>query len=519
MKDLGLANNLKVPPPLKAVSDFLAESKLESYLVGGALRDLLLGHKTADLDIAVRGEALEITRKAAAALSGKYVALDEANGVARIVLSGPPRWQLDITGFKGDIEMDLGRRDFTVNAMAVSLSQLSRETPRITDPYRGLADLKRGIIRVVADDAFERDPLRLLRALRLAGELGFTIEGRTETLIQRHAHLIGQVAGERVREELLRILAIAGDGQLWEYLDRLGLVTGLFPELKMARGISQPREHHWDVLRHSLMTVAAADFLLRQGGWRYAPSTVLEVVPWSPRLKAHFETGVSHGSTRAALLKLSALLHDVAKAETRTVTESGRTRFLGHASLGAAVVSRILSRLRFSAREIKLVGAEVRHHLRPTQMSHGGLPSRRAIYRYFRDLGEAGLDTLYLSLADHLAARGPDLDPTEWQRHNEVVDYVIKQRFAEPGPGQPPRLISGHDLMRAFGLSPGPRIGELLEAVREARAAGELSSKEEALRYAGSILAACQGSHRPKEHRQDGRRAKTAISHGARGDT
>jgi poly(A) polymerase len=513
-----ITSHLKTPPFLKAVSDFLAESRVESYLVGGALRDLVLERDTADLDIAVRGEALEIARNAASALSGKYVPLDEVNGVARVMLPGQPHRQLDLNGFKGGIESDLGRRDFTVDALAVDLSQLGSETLQIVDPYHGLDDLRQSIIRVVADDAFRQDPLRLLRAVRLAGELGFTIEQHTEALIQRDCHLLSQVAGERIREELLRILAIPGDGQWWHYLDRLGLVTELFPELETARGVSQPKEHHWDVFHHSLMTVAAASFLLRQSDWEYAPRKVLEVVPWSPRLEKHFMAEVSHGSTRAALLKLSALLHDVAKAETKTITENGRTRFLGHASLGAETASAILSRLRFSTREIKLVETEVKHHLRPTQMSHSGLPSHRAIYRYFRDSGEAGLDTLYLSLADHLAARGPDLDPAEWRRHTEVVDYVTKRHFEETGPARPPRIINGHDLMRAFGLSQGPGIGELLESVYEARAAGELSSKEEALKFASSLLASSRRSHRRKERGQDGSRVKAAISHGARGD-
>ena len=509
MKELKLPHNSRTIPILKTVSDFLAESGINSYLVGGALRDMVLGRDTVDLDIAVEGEALEIARRAASALSGKYVPLDEVNGVARVVLAGKPHWQLDLTGIKGGIEPDLGRRDFTVCAMAVDLSRMGNEPLPIIDPFHGLDDLKKGIIRVVADDVFQQDPLRLLRAVRLAGELGFNIERHTEDLIQRDGHLISQVAGERIREELLRILAVPGDSRLWKYLDRLGLVTGLFPELEVSRGVTQPMEHHWDIFDHSLMTVAAAGFLLRQGGWEYASKEVLEMVPWSPRLEKYFKAEVSHGSTRATLLKLSALLHDVAKAETRTITEKGRIRFLGHAILGATVANGILNRLRFSNREIKLVETQVKHHLRPTQMSNGGLPSRRAIYRYFRDVGEAGLDTLYLSLADHLAARGPGLDISEWRRHNEVVDYVIRQHFEEPCLTRPSGIINGRDLMRAFSLDPGPRIGELLEAVNEARAAGELGSKEEALSYASSILASSRRSHRRKERGQDGQSGKS----------
>jgi len=158
-------------------------------------------------------------------------------------------------------------------------------------------------------------------------------------------------------------------------------------------------------------------------------------------------------------------------------------RFLGHADKGAVIASGILERLRFSAKEIKLVEIVVRHHLRPMQMSHEGLPSSRAIYRYFRDTGDAGIDTLFLSLADHLATRGPRLNLAHWQEHVQIVEYILAQRFQEKSVVVPPKLIDGHDLINIFGVSPGPGIGKLLEAVREAQASGEITTREEALAY------------------------------------
>lgn len=485
-----LPHRFKIPMALKKVGDYLTESGTEAYLVGGAMRNLLLGRKTADLDIAVKGKALEIARRAAEALKGKYIPLDEANDTARVLLAGKRRWQIDFTGFNDTIENDLGRRDFTVGAMALSLANIKDGLLAITDPYHGREDLAIRTIRAVSDGTFCADPLRLLRAVRLSGELGFTVERHTEDLIKREAYLVSLAAGERLREELLKILAISSNGERWDYFDRLGLATELFPELKSTRGIDQPVEHHWDVLHHSLMTVAAAGFLLRHGEWEYAPPEVLGVVPWSDRLAAYFDTEVSSGSTHTSLLKLAGLLHDISKPETKSVTEGGRTRFLGHADIGATVAASILTRLRFSAREIRLVETLVKHHLRPNQMSQTGLPTPHAIYRYFRDTGEAGLDTLYLSLADHLAARGPALDPAEWRRHNETVAYVIRQHFEATTPAIPPKLITGHDLMHAFNLSPGPLIGKILEAVQEATATGELVSRDQALVYAGTLLAA-----------------------------
>ena len=392
------------------------------------------------------------------------------------------RWQLDFATFEGDIEQDLSRRDFTIDAMAIDLASLEGDI-QLIDPFNGQADLEKKTVRAVADTIFQSDAARLLRAVRLAAELGFTIDKNTEALVRENCRLIAGVAGERVREELLRLLAVPDAGRWLPYLDELGLLAAVFPEMAPARGVGQPREHFWDVYEHSLKTVAAVDFLLHQSGWDYYPEEALAAVPWSEELAGHFAEPVSGGSTRRLLLKLAALLHDVAKPQTKAVTEEGRTRFLGHPKDGAAVAAKILERLRFSGKEVKLMGVMVNYHLRPGQMSQQGMPTRRAIYRYFRDCGEAGIDILYLSLADHLATRGPDLNLDGWREHARLVEYVLAQREEQAKLVAPAKLLSGHDLINVFKMKPGPRMGELLEAVREAQASGELASREEALDF------------------------------------
>jgi len=471
---------------LTKVSSFLTEQDVKAYLVGGFVRDVLLERDTADIDIAVASDALEIAPKVATALGGKYVLLDEANRIGRVVVSKEEgRWELDFSTFKGSIEQDLARRDFTVDAMAVDLSRLGEgyTEVQLIDPFNGWNDLRQGVIRAVAETAFELDAARLLRAVRLAAELGFSIDSETEALIRRYSYLIANVAGERVREELLRLLAISQARYSLSYLGELGLLTAMIPELAQTRGVKQPKEHFWNVFDHSIETVAAVDFVLSRGAWGYADEEVLAAVPWSAVLAQHFDREVSSGSTRRLLLKLAALLHDIAKPQAKAIEEGGRIRFLGHAKAGAAIAVNILERLRFSAKEVKLVEIMVRHHLRPGQMSHDELPSRRAIYRYFRDTGEAGIDILFLSLADHLATRGPHLDLAHWREHTQLVEYILAQHFQEEGLVVPPKLVNGHDLINIFGMSPGPKIGELLEAVRETQASGEVTTKEEALSY------------------------------------
>jgi len=491
MNDLKLLIKPQALLLLTPVSSFLVEQGIESYLVGGMLRDVLLERNTADIDIVVEGDALEIAHQVAAALGGKYVLLDKINRVSRVVLVNEKgRWELDFSTLKGNIEQDLAQRDFTVDAMAVDLSRLGKEQIdiQLIDPFNGWNDLQRGVIRVVAEMAFESDEVRLLRAVRLAAELGFTIDNETEALIRRYSHLIANVAGERIREELLRLLAVSQARRFLHYLDELGLITAMIPELVQEKGVKQPKEHFWDVFDHSIETVGAVDFVLHKGIWEYTGEEVLTVALWSAKLAQHFDLEVSSGSTRGLLLKLAALLHDIAKPQTKAIEANGRMRFLGHASEGATLAVNILERLRFSTKEIKLVEIMVRHHLRPMQMSHDGLPTRRAIYRYFRDTGEAGIDTLFLSLADHLATRGPHLELAQWQEHTQLVEYVIGQCFQEESLVSPPKLVDGYDLINIFSMSPGPRIGELLEAVREAQAAAELTTRGEALSYIDCLL-------------------------------
>lgn len=475
---------------LTRISQFLSKQGIKAYLVGGLVRDALLGRPTADIDIAVDVDALDIGQKLAGATGGRFVPLDEVNRVCRVVLSTEDRLELDLSTLTGDIEQDLSRRDFTIDAMAIDLSEVAADYSafRLIDPFNGESDLRQKVIRVVSDESFKADPIRLLRAVRLAAELGFSIEPETEALVRRYRSLISVVAGERIREELLRLLAVPDSGRILPYLDELGLVTAIIPELTVTVGVEQPREHFWDVFHHSINAAIAVDFLLRQGDWHILGGSTIETaqvltaVPWSEKIAGYFEQEVSHGSSRRTLLKLAALLHDIAKPQTKAADGGGRVRFLGHAQEGAIIAAGILERLRFSAREIKLVETMVRHHLRPTQVSQEGLPSRRAVYRYLRDTGEAGIDTLFLSLADHLATRGPQLILAQWQEHANVVKYIL-ECLEPPSVAIPPKLVDGHDLIRIFGLKPGPEIGELLDAVREAQAAGELTTREEALSF------------------------------------
>jgi poly(A) polymerase len=500
---------------LAKISHLLAIQKNQGYIVGGFVRDLLLKRETNDIDIAVSGDAITIAREVAKEIGGKFVLLDDVNNVARVVVikdEEPGKtsqdrelrgaeWHFDFSSFAGDIKSDLARRDFTINAMALELSQFvtasasakmsSRKsrTPaaekrfvlKLIDPFSGRENLRDKIVRGVSEQIFEADAARLLRAVRLAAELDFTIEPNTESLIIRYSQAITDVSGERVREELLRLLTLPRAAYYLRYLDKLGLLLALVPELAEGKGVEQPTVHFWDVFEHSLQTVAAVEFLIRESDWEYSNEDMLSTAPWSDAIDRHLSEEVSSGSNHKVLLKLGGLFHDVAKPMTKTIDDTGRARFLGHTKQGAAITANILERLRFSNREIKLVESLVYHHLRPVQMADGELPTQRAIYRYFRDTGEVGIDILFLALADYLASRGPLASMEEWKKHCQLINYILAEHDKQQAKILPVGLIDGHDIMNKFDLAPGPLIGKLLAMVNEAHASGELSTREEAL--------------------------------------
>lgn len=478
---------------LRHVADFLAGA--EAYAVGGFVRDALLGRPIYDVDLALAGDVLTLGRGLADALQGHYVPLHREHAIVRIVLpAGGPAGCLDLAALRGSLKDDLAARDFTIDAMACPLAPLAAGLPTaIVDPYDGRRDLERRCVRVVGPDVFRHDGLRLLRAVRLGAELDFCLEAGTVELARRDVALLRRASPERQRDELARLMATPRAAWALHLMDDLGLLEILFPELIACRGVAQPKEHYWDVFDHSLATVAALDTLLALQEPQDARAALLWRALWQmldegARLWEHLRTEVVAGRPHLVALKMAALLHDIAKPETKALDRDGRTRFFGHSQAGAAKAAAIMRRLRFSRAEEELVRVMVEEHLRPGQLSSGGPPSRRALYRYFRDTGAAGPDLLLLNLADHLASRGPLLEMDRWLGHVAFVNYVLNYHYQRAETPAPPRLVNGHEIMAALGLGPGPLVGQLLELVSEAQAAGEVATKEEALALARRAL-------------------------------
>jgi putative nucleotidyltransferase with HDIG domain len=491
---------------IETVRGLLAERSYEGYLVGGYVRDLLLGRDTRDLDVVVTGESLAVARELADRLGGAFVVLDEERHTARVVLRDQEdRYYVDFATLRGgSLEADLMARDFTINAMAFDAQDLAPE-PWILDPLGGRQDLEKRSVRAVSDSIFHDDAIRLLRGVRLAAELGMEIERGTEELMLRDAELLAGVSAERVRDELCKILAVRGAEAHLRQLDRLGLLAPVLPELVTLRGMEQPLPHFQDVFEHSLTAVGGLDRVLvaverlasgqnsaTAEEWGAGTETWeglrTALGPFSQPVLAHLEEELVEDRSRAVLLKLAALLHDVGKASTSKTDEDGRIRFFGHAREGSVLAAHALHRLRFGGREARLVRTVIRHHMRPLHLAKAERVSRRAIHRFFRDTGGNGVDVVLLALADNLALVHQGENVEQWKRICEVAGVLLRAYYEQFDTLiAPPPLLRGGDLLELLGMEPGPAVGRVLRALSEAQAAGQVSTKEEALRLAESL--------------------------------
>lgn len=485
---------VSLQPLLARIETMTREAGLEAYIVGGSVRDALRGRAMRDLDIAVDRDAMPFARRLADALGGHFVALDDANVIARVVLHDAALSYIDVAQLQGSLDDDLRRRDFTVDALAVCIGDSA-----IIDICGGLDDLAARRVRMTAERAFDDDPLRLVRGARIAAELGFEIEPETAEAIRARAARVLESSAERRRDELIRIFALDAAAPAVRLLDDLRLLDALLPEVTAGRGVTQPKEHSYDVLEHGIRAVEAMDIMLAterpsaDRAWMW--DVLWRIFSWCEApLRAYIAVGLSEGRSRGALLKLTALLHDIAKPRTRSVETDGRIRFLGHADEGAAMATQILRRHRFSARETAFVARLVEEHLRPVQLAPAGeVPTGRALYRFHRDLGGAVEAVLLLSLADAAAARGERMTSEGWSSQAAYMNSLLVRLQGEEGIVDAPRLLTGHDIMVEFGLSEGPRIGHLLEALREAQATADVRDRQGALAFVRAFIDAQTG--------------------------
>jgi tRNA nucleotidyltransferase/poly(A) polymerase len=502
------SNSPQFDPPSRLaqrIIDFVRGRAKEAWLVGGSVRDLLLNRATNDLDLAVASGAIFLARAVADEFGGHFFVLDEGRDVARAVVpdASGQRLLVDIARLRAPrLESDLGLRDFTVNAMALPAG--SAYPSEVVDPLGGREDLRRGVIRVASEAAFSDDPLRLLRAVRQAAELGFRIDHATYHLIRRDAALVNRVAAERVRDELSRILALPGAWQSLRVLRDTGLLFQVLPEAAALGGIVQSPPHYQDVFDHTCSVLAHLEGLFNlicdrgpsEGTARSGDDVfpILDDHSWmevgailrshASGLRSLLGAPVSAMHNRRACLFWAASAHDWGKPGTCTVDESGVIHFLGHDDLGARLVESRLRELRMASSDVDQVRRLVGLHMRPGYLSHDYPPSHRAVYRFFHDAAGAGPDCILLSLADHAAIQAGHRRNEAWERRLKTGKLLLDVYFLErTARVEPVALLDGTQVMSILGLPPGPRIGQLLEGLREAQAVGEVRDYDGAIAW------------------------------------
>jgi len=449
--------------PLAAARDALAGR--EAWLVGGAVRDRLLGRPTDDLDISVRGEPRRAARAIARAAGGTAFQLSGAFGAWRVV-GRDHGWHVDLVELRdADIAADLAARDFTINAMAEPLAG-----GEVFDPHGGRADLEERLVRMVSPGALAEDPLRTLRAIRLVCELDLSLDPATGAAVALHAPAIDQVAPERVFAELKRIVtsdrALAG----LALMDEFGLLAAVLPELMVLRGVEQNVFHHLDVYDHTLEVLDAVASLER--GDHGADIAAVLAEPLGDDL------------TKGGGMRFAALLHDAAKPATRGELPDGRVTFVGHDTAGADLARAVLRRLRASQRLADYVAALTLHHLRLGFLVHERPLDRRSVWRYLRATSPYSSEVTIFTMADRLATRGRNADDAiaaHMSLAREMLEFAAADQPAEP-------LVRGDELARELGIQPGPRLGELIARLEEDRFAGDIATRDDAVRRARELV-------------------------------
>jgi len=447
----------------------------DAWIVGGALRDELLGRPVRDFDVAVAGDPARAARTLAQDVHGPVFRLSEAFGAWRVIdRKGGRVW--DFSPLQGEtIEEDLRRRDFTVNAMARPF-----RGGDLIDPLDGRADLEARMLRVVGAEAYERDPLRALRLPRFTAELGFAPDAETERLTRAAAPRAAAAAGERVFLELRRLVIADGALAGLRLADRLGVLEAVLPELTALHGVEQSDYHHLDVYDHTLEVLAKQIELEQRMATVFGAQSAV-------RLEGVLAEPLGDELTRAQALRFGALLHDIGKPATRDVRPDRRVTFIGHDALGEEMVGDLCRRLRTSERFARFVGSLTRHHLALGFLVHARPLDRAAVYRYLRRTTPTEVEVTVLSCADRLATQGRRADEAT-AAHLDLARALLISAldWREHGPPRVP--IRGDELARELGIEPGPELGRLLSELEQAAYAGEARSREQAIALARRLI-------------------------------
>lgn len=458
----------------------LCEKETELYMVGGYVRDSIMQRTCYDRDYVIKGEkATDFARKVAEYFQGYFVMLDESFDIARVVMPDKKN-TLDFAGCIGNsINEDLQRRDYTINSLAY---RINGQKIKLIDNFNALNDLENKTIRAVSEENLIDDPLRMLRAFRTSAQLGFKIEANTLDMIEKNAKLILNISEERINAELIKLFDSENSADALHLMKKTKLLDEIFPELVAQRIVPPNLHHHLWLIDHSIEVVKQVELRIKT------------MPAWFQEMLLN-ET--SFGITRKSLLKIAALLHDIAKPATWQIDEEGRHRFINHEEIGSEMVIDVLKRLKFSKNSINYISALTKYHLYPSQLLKSNqpadviyqaeeniMPSDKSLYRMFRKIGEDTPDVILLAIGDRLSARGPEI--TEHIVETNISGLlVLLDRYKESKEKiqSIPKLLSGDDVMNILNIPKGPEVGKILKALKESQISGDINTVEEAVAF------------------------------------
>lgn len=463
-------------PALLAAKRGLGEEAAGAWAVGGAVRDALAGLDPTDIDLAYAGDVEAAARRIARSAGGQAFELSEEFATWRVTGRGGA-WKLDLAALRGaGIDADLRLRDLTINAIAAPLG----DGP-LLDPCGGVEDLRAGLLRATSERSFADDPLRILRAARLAAAFELDPEAGTVALARAAAVRIEAVAGERQFAELGGIVSGPDPLRAIELLDRLGATAVVLPELDRLRGVGQSANHHLDAYEHTI-EVLRQILALEADLERYAGPVAADVA-------ASIGRPLGDGLTHRDGLRFAALLHDVGKPDTRTERD-GFVGFRGHDRVGAEINLALCRRLRTSRRFAAHLAQLTRDHLvLGFMVGERPVPPRR-VWDYLQRTAPESVDTTLLTIADRLSARGGGFSEEAISAHLELAQEMLVDAIELERVGRPAALLRGDEIAAEVGIEPGPRLGEAVRELEAASYAGEVGDREAAVAHLRAWAAA-----------------------------
>lgn len=458
-----LKNKIQEDEILNNISSFFQN---QVYLVGGSVRDYLLGKTTYDRDLIVVDEdAKSFSLKLAEFFGATHIPLDEVNKIYRIVLSDKENY-LDITNpVENSLEKDIMRRDLTINAIAVNI-----KTGEVVDLCNGISDLENKLLRGVREENFIDDPLRLLRVFRFYSVLGFNLDESLVSIAKKYSNLVLNPAKERIEYELMKLF----DGQFADEallkMDECGVLEKYFPFVKELKQVPPNLHHHLDLFHHSVETV-------KQIGILYNNS--------SEEVKTHMNKIDFGGFSRIAHLRLAGFLHDIGKFSTWTIEEdTGRHRFIKHDDVGAKLAKPMLKSMCFSNKQIDYLTLMIKKHMYPTAVVSAPELTDKVMMRFVRKMEDNAIDNILIAQADRLSARGPEItedivNETISALNNLLEFYLKAKETLKPLP----KLLDGNEVMSILSIKPSPQLGKIMDALQEAQISGDILTKDEAVAF------------------------------------